>query len=47
MMIVLKVYYKYLDRLYFSLSDDTCFILMNWKLKNLSIKNRFFHFDFL
>ena len=27
--------------------DDIGFIFMNWKLKNLLIKNRFFHFYFL
>ena len=35
MMIVVKVYYTYLDRMYFSLSDDTFFILIIWELKNL------------
>ena len=35
MIIVVMVYHTYLDRLYFSLSDDICFILINWKLKNL------------
>ena len=46
-MIVLMVYYTDLDKLYFSLFDDIGFIFMNWKLKNLLIKNRFFHFYFL
>ena len=46
-MIVVMVYNTYLDRLYFTLSNDICFILINWKLKNLLIKNRFFHFYFL
>ena len=47
MILVVMVYYTYLDRLDFSLSNDICLILMNWKIKNLLIKNRFFHFYFL
>ena len=47
MTIVVMVHYTYLDRFYFSLSDDISLILINWKLKNLLIKSRFFHFYFL
>ena len=46
-MIAVMVYYTYLDRLYFSLSNDIGFILINWKLKNLWIENGFFNFYFL
>ena len=42
MIVVIMVYYTYLDRLYFSLFDYMCFILIYWKLKNLSFKNILF-----
>ena len=47
MMIVVMVCYTYLDRLYFFLSNVISLIFINWKLKNLLIKSRFFHFYFV
>ena len=47
MILIVMVYYTYLDRLDFSLSNDIRLILINWKLKNLLIENRFCHFYFL
>ena len=46
MTIGVVVYHTYLDRLYFSLTNDICFISINWKSKNISFKNSFFHLHF-
>ena len=47
MMFVVMVYYTYLDRMYFSLSNKTFFICINLKLKNLLIKNIFLSLLFI